>query len=244
MTTQPFSGFPPEALNFLAALSVNNEKSWFDAHKRDYEKYLLEPSRAFVVAMGRRLKELSPGIIADPRTNKSLFRIYRDVRFRRDKSPYKTHVGIWFWEGSGPRMSCSGFYFHIEPAFFMVGAGLYKIPCELLDGYRHAVVDARRGPALRKAVDALLQSGVYSLGGKNFKKVPRGFDSRHPNAAFLLHDGFYIGRQMDIPDALHSPSLVDFCFAYYREMLPVHLWLRDVIEAAKRALEALRESDV
>ena len=83
----------------------------------------MTPARLFVGEMGARLKKLSPGVQADPRVDKSIFRIFRDTRFSRDKTPYKTHLGIWFWEGDGPRMECSGFYFHLDPPKLMNGSG-------------------------------------------------------------------------------------------------------------------------
>ncbi len=78
-----FTGFPPEALKFFAELSINNEKPWFEAHRSDYDNYVIEPSRDFVIALGERLRELAPNIMADPRVNKSIFRIYRDMRFSK-----------------------------------------------------------------------------------------------------------------------------------------------------------------
>ena len=103
-----FGGFFPETLEFFRRLTADNTKEWFDEHKKEYEKYVLDPSRIFVLALGQRLREIAPDIHADPRVNKSLFRIYRDTRFSHDKTPYKNHLGLWFWEGDGPRMECPG----------------------------------------------------------------------------------------------------------------------------------------
>ena len=83
MTVNPFTGFHPESLQFFKDLKANNNKPWFDAHKPDYERYVLAPARDFVVALGKRLRELSPDVVADPRVNKSIFRIYRDIRFSK-----------------------------------------------------------------------------------------------------------------------------------------------------------------
>src|SRR4030042_3225823 len=102
--------------------------------------------------MGTRLTGLAPDIIADPRVNRSLFRLNRDVRFSRDKTPYKTHVAFWFGEGSRPRMENSGFYFHIEPDSIMTGSGLYFFPKPLLDAYRQAVVHPVYGPQLGEGI--------------------------------------------------------------------------------------------
>jgi len=100
---------PVNASDFFHRLTVNNSKEWFQEHREEYDNSILEPSRHFVMAMGERFIELSSGIVADPRVNRSLFRINRDTRFSKDKSPYKNHLGILFWEGERPKMENSGF---------------------------------------------------------------------------------------------------------------------------------------
>ena len=123
-----FTGFPQKGLTFSKELAENNDKMWFDAHRGDYEHHVLGPARDFIVALGDRLKTIAPGIQADPRVNKTLFRINRDTRFRHDKTPYKTHLALWFWEGSRPRMECSGFYFYLEPAKLFSRGGPVLFP--------------------------------------------------------------------------------------------------------------------
>ena len=120
-TVEIFSGFPEKTVSFLCGLAAHNDREWFAAHKKEYETEVLEPAKAFVRAMGERLRRLSPQIKAEPRTDGSLFRLYRDTRFSPDKSPYKTNLGIFFWEGGGPRMDCPGYYFHLEPPNLMLG---------------------------------------------------------------------------------------------------------------------------
>ena len=79
-----FNGFPPEAVTFFHELKKNNNKTWFEAHKSDYQEHVLEPAQRFIEQMRARLEQLSPGIHAEPRVNRSIFRIYRDIRFRKD----------------------------------------------------------------------------------------------------------------------------------------------------------------
>jgi len=116
--TAAFNGFPRELIQFYQGLSRNNDKSWFNEHKDIYARHVIAPAQDFVVSMGERLRMLSPGIVADTRANGagSIFRIYRDLRFSKDKRPYKTFLGIFFWEGSGKKMENPGFYFHMEPS--------------------------------------------------------------------------------------------------------------------------------
>lgn len=228
-----FEGFPRECIEFYRDLARNNDTAWFAAHKADYEEYVLRPARLFIMDMGDRLNTIVPGINADPRVNRSIFRIYRDTRFRHDKTPYKTHLGIWFWEGIAPRMECSGFYFHLESDRIVLGAGIYRFPENLLDKYRERVVDRGHGAALSRAVAETTAGGRYTLGGVRYKRVPRGYDPSHPNAALLLHDGFSVGTESGIPEELFSPALLDYCMERFIPTLSIHRWLTEFLESER-----------
>jgi uncharacterized protein (TIGR02453 family) len=224
-----FSGFPNRTVTFLCDLAAHNDRDWFAAHKGEYEDAVLAPARAFVLAMGERLRRLTPAIRFDPRANGSLFRIYRDTRFSPDKSPYKTNLGIFFWEGGGPRMDCPGYYFHLEPPTLMLGGGLYIIPRPLLESYRRTIADPEYGPELAGIVKKIASRPGFTVGGEHYKRVPGGYDPA-PEAAFLLrHAGLYAGTEVPIPAELHSPDLVDFCFARFKPMEPLHRWLSAMI---------------
>ena len=232
MTVQTgFNGFPRETSEFFAELIMNNSKAWFDEHRQDYEEHIMTPARAFIVHMGARLRTISPGIIADPRVNKSLFRINRDTRFSKDKSPYKSHLGLWFWEGEGARMECSGYYFHLKPPLLMLAAGMHEFPKNILDAYRESVVHPKHGPALAEAIKQVKTQG-FLVGGKHYKKTPRGYDANHENADLLLYNGLYVAEETPIPPELHSPACLDYCFSRYEQMQPVHTWL---LEMTRRA---------
>jgi uncharacterized protein (TIGR02453 family) len=219
-----FQGFPRQTVRFFQLLARNNTKKWFDAHRDEYEGDVLGPARAFVVAMYERLRRLSDEVNADPRVDRSIFRLHRDVRFSRDKSPFKTHLGIFFWEGGRPRMECPGYYFHLEPPRLMLGAGLYMFPKPVLARYRKAVADARTGAELAKAASVVTSRG-YEIGGETLKRVPRGFDAAHPRADLLRHTGLYAGTEVRIPATLHSAGIVDWCLRRYEQMDPVERWL-------------------
>jgi uncharacterized protein (TIGR02453 family) len=224
-----FDGFPRECLDFYAQLAQNNNKIWFQEHKKDYDNYVMEPARDFVLVMGERLREFVPGIHADPRVNKSIFRINRDVRFTNDKSPYKTNLGMWFWEGEHPRMENSGFYFHLELPNLMIGTGIYLLPKNLLKAYRDAVVDPDFGATLVQAIKEVSANGPYQIGGKHYKRVPRGYDKDHENAELLLYNGLYAGHESEVPEEFFSSKLVDYCMEKYTDTLPIHRWLVDML---------------
>jgi uncharacterized protein (TIGR02453 family) len=222
-----FEGFFEETLYFFSTLKENNNKPWFDQNREIYDDYVIGPARSFVVAMGARLKEIAPNINADPRTNKSLFRINRDIRFSKDKSPYKTHMGLVFWDGDLPRMESSVFYFHLEPDRIMLGTGIYKFTRPQLEEYRNSVVNSRYGKELGKVYKELTGKG-YDFGGKNYKKTPRGFDGDHENADLLLYDGVHVGKDFNIPDEFYSKDFLEFCFKPFKEMLPIQKWLSEL----------------
>lgn len=223
-----FNGFPPECPRFFRALARHNDRAWFAAHKADYERHVLAPARAFVVTLGARLRRLSPGIAVDPRTSGSgsIFRIHRDVRFSNDKRPYKTHLGIFFWEGE--RKAGPGYYFHLEPPALELYVGKYIFDKDQLRAWRRAV-DA---PATGEPLAALLRKAArqgYEAGGEAYKRVPAGFAKDHPRADLLRHGSIWLRAAADLPPELHSAKLVDWCFARYRGMHPLQEWLRGMM---------------
>lgn len=229
-----FNGFPKQCLKFFNEIKKNNTKLWFEEHRSDFDQHVMEPSREFIVAMGSRLRKIAPGINADPRVNKSIFRLFRDTRFSKIKTPYKTNLGLWFWEGDGKRMECSGFYFHLEPPKLMLGVGLYMIPKTVMEEYRNSVVDDKHGKVLARAIARARKVPGCDIGREHYKRVPRGFDPDHPNAEFLKYNGFYAGIETQIPKELHTPENLDYCFAQFKQFLPVHKWLVGVIDRATK----------
>jgi uncharacterized protein (TIGR02453 family) len=223
-----FHGFSEEALRFLADLRENNDKTWFDAHREDFDRHVVEPSRSFVTSLGERVKRVQPRIVADPRTNGSIFRIYRDTRFSRDKSPYKTHVGIFLWEGPGSKMENPGFYVHFEEEYFLAGEGLYIFPKDTLPAYREAVVREETGGKLASILHDVGEKG-YDVGGRHYRRTPRGYDPAHPRADLLLFKGLHAGRGGPIPDQFFGPELLSYCEGIFLDLLPLHRWLLKLV---------------
>jgi uncharacterized protein (TIGR02453 family) len=224
-----FTGFSKELPKYFRNLKKNNSKQWFEKHRSEYDEFVLFAARDFVVAMGDRLRKIAPGINAIPKINQSLFKINRDVRFSKDKSPYKTNMGIWFWDGRRKRMECPGFYFHFEDRSLRFGTGFYMFPRNLLTVYRDAVVDKKLGAALKRAVKKVADQG-YTVGGRHYKRIPRGYDADHPNAEFLLYNGLHAMQAEKIPEAFFSGALIEHAFGHYKNMLPLHQWLLNVMD--------------
>jgi uncharacterized protein (TIGR02453 family) len=225
-----FNGFPRETVSFFKQLTANNDKYWFAEHKPDFEAHVLRPAQEFVIAMGERLHKLRPAINADPRVDKSIFRIHRDTRFTKGKQPYKTHLGIFFWEGAGKKMECPGFYMQVEPGYFMLAAGIYFFPPNLLERYRESVADDKRGPALARAVAKVEKNKGLLVGGEHYKRVPRGFPPDHPRADLLRYQALYAFQETKLPAELYSAKILDYAYQRWAPMVPVQAWLAEMIK--------------
>lgn len=228
-TLPPFEGFPEDGLNFLAELKENNNKEWFEANKTRYKEQLQQPALSFIDAIGQRLQSISDGIRYDLRTNGggSLMRINRDVRFSKDKSPYKTNLAMMFWEGAGKKMEHPGFGMQITAEVVDSGlmAGQFGFSKEMLEAYRQAVIDEELGTQLIEAVEAVQSAGDYTLNEKHYKRVPRGMDADHPRAEWLLYNGLWFSAPSLTREQILSPELVDVCFKHFKNMSPVQRWL-------------------
>jgi uncharacterized protein (TIGR02453 family) len=233
MSDVPFTSFPPQTLQFYRQLEQNNNRQWFTAHKQDYTDYVQVPALAFIPAMGARLQTIVPGIIADTRTNGagSLMRIYRDIRFSPDKTPYKTNLGIVFWEGPGKKGDNPGFYFHVAPYGCGFYSGMYGFDKAALEAYRAAVADEGLGSELVDLLDRL-QSAGYTIGGEHYKRVPRGFDPDHPRADLLKFNTLYASITDLNPELITQPDFMDTAFGHWQAMAPLHRWLVETVRAS------------
>ena len=201
-----FPGFSHAALQFLVDLAANNERSWFQPRKADYERLLKEPLEALCTAVGERFAALGVPLTADPR--RSPFRVYRDVRFSHDKSPYKTNLAASFlW--SGPAGGGVGGYFSLAPGESYVGGGMWHPEPARLAAFRAAVV------ADPVAVRALIAEPTFrrtfgEVGGDRLKRIPAGFPPDHPEAELLKLKDVTFGQVLgddevertDLPDRI------------------------------------------
>ena len=223
--TGGFAGFGPAGLEFLAGLARDNTTAFFDAHRAVYRQELLEPAKAFVVALGRVLQQrVSAGLHADPRVGGSLFRIANDLRFNRDRPPYKPHLDFAFWEGpTGPRRD-PALIVRITPADIHLGCGQIGLTGVALTAYRTALHDRARFTDLDRHVTALLADGA-ELSEPTRRRVPAGFDPAGPAARFAVRDGFHVVRRYLGPAEVTTPALVRWCADRLVPLAPVHRWL-------------------
>lgn len=171
--------FHPELFDFLRELAANNQRDWFDANKERYELVVKEAAFGFISDFGPKLREISQHFRAIPKAvGGSLFRIYRDTRFSKDKTPYKTHVGIHFRHEQAKDAYAPGFYLHLEPDGCFAGAGIWHPGSKPLKRIREHIVGDPEGWS--KARDAKKFRGSFKLRGDSLKTAPRGYDQDHP----------------------------------------------------------------
>ncbi len=181
--------FTAETFAFLSGLAANNERSWFEAHRHEYEAAVRGPALDFIADMGRELERFAPHFVALPRgVGGSLMRIHRDVRFSRDKSPYKTNIGIQFRHELGRDVHAPGYYVHVEPGGCFLGVGLWRPDAGALGRIREYM--AAQGGAWLKARDDTGFRESFDLDGERLANVPRGFSRDHPLADDLKWKDF------------------------------------------------------
>jgi uncharacterized protein (TIGR02453 family) len=201
--------FSPELFAFLRELAANNDREWFAAHKDRYVAEVQEPALAFVEDVGMRLPEISRHFVADARTTGgSLFRIYRDVRFSKDKSPYKTHVGIQFRHARSRDVHAPGFYLNLGPDRVFMACGTWRPDRDTLHAIRAAI--ATRPGRWQGIVEESPFQERFKLGGETLKRPPAGFDREHPLIEELKRKDFIAVADLTEADATASGFLDRF----------------------------------
>ena len=213
--------FPAETLKFLRALKRNNRREWFEAHRGDYEAYVRQPMTAIVERLAVDLRVFAPEFIANPKT--SIHRIYRDIRFSHNKTPYKTNVAARFPPRALPKGEGAGVYFHVSPEGVWIGGGMYAPqPRELYAIREHISTHLKQfrtiveSPGFRKHLGA--------LDGHKLLRVPRGFSKEHPAAEFLKFRQFIGGAAFPASMAT-GPAFYKTLLTVFREATPLTRFL-------------------
>ena len=191
-----FSCFPQDTIPYLKCLAKNNNRVWFNENKARYESSVREPALAFIETMGSELERISPHFRAIPKkVGGSLMRVYRDTRFSKDKTPYKTNVGIQFRHEMGKDVHAPGFYLHIEPDGCFLGVGIWRPESKALGRLRDFIVD---NPASwEKAKKHPPFNANYQLVGDSLKRPPRGYPADHPLIEDLKRKDFIACANFD-----------------------------------------------
>jgi uncharacterized protein (TIGR02453 family) len=220
--------FGRDVLRFLRDLREHNDREWFLAHKDRYETAVRDPFLRFIADLGPRLQKLSPPFVADPSpVGGSMMRISRDIRFSRDKSPYKTAVAAHFPRAKPRRQSGPALYLHLEPGKSSIGGGIWRSEPPRAKKIRDAIVrDANRWRQI--ALDRTFKS-TYKLMGDSLKRPPRGYDLDHPLADVLKRRDFIIGSRV-ADRQISSQDFIEFVIDRYRTAMPLMQFLAESID--------------
>ncbi|WP_182359769.1 DUF2461 domain-containing protein [Tomitella gaofuii] len=206
-----FAGIPFAALDFYEDLEADNSRVWWQAHKDFYRDTVRAPVEALAAAL------------EDEFGTAKVFRPYRDVRFSKDKTPYKTHQGLFVATAPG-----TGYYAQIDAAGLSTAGGSYALAPEQLARLRTAVDDDVRGAELEGIVDALAHAG-FTIGGDRLKTHPRGFPADHPRIRLLRHRSLTARRDHGCPEWVQTPVALDRVRASWRAVGPLVEWLTQVV---------------
>jgi uncharacterized protein (TIGR02453 family) len=227
------AGFSPSALGFLRGLKRNNNKPWFESHRGQFERDVRDPMRMLIEEMAFRFERFAPEMTGDPK--RSMFRIHRDTRFSRDKSPYKVHAACWFQHraadhrvGSEAEGGSAGFYFHLEPGKSLLGAGIWMPPRPMLNRLRDAIEEDHRSFA-RIVDDRRFKRRYGGLDDEAMlKRMPRGFSEDHPAAKWLRYQSFTSGRELSDSEVT-SAKLTATLQKDFAALLPLVRWLNKAL---------------
>ena len=217
-----FSGFDEDTLDFLADLRANNSKEFFTDNRSRYDA-MMETGKVFVTEAGKSLSKIAPEVHAEPKVNGSIFRINRDIRFSKDKTPYKDTFDFWFWEGER-KGALSGFYARISPDEFGVGVGAHGMDSGAIKRFRRAVADKDSGAELAKLSAKIEKAGI-EIGSKHYKRYPKGLDDTGPASEFLLYNSLSAYVAQDPAIVEDGKALMASCRTTWRKLSPIHKWL-------------------
>jgi len=225
-----FNGLPADYFKFFKELKTNNNREWFNDNKPRFHASVQEPLAAFVEAMAPRLKKISKHFVADPRLNGgSVFRIYKDVRFSKDKTPYKTHGGVQFRHALGKGAHAPGFYVHLDPEEVFYGGGVWGPPAPQLLRIREAI--SAKGAAWNKASSsATFEKRFGEMRGEALKRPPRGFDADDPMIEDIKRKSFFAMAEGK-PAQTKKVAFCDDVEAAMRDAKPLMKFLCDAVDA-------------
>jgi len=223
----PFEGFPREGITFFRALKRNNNRTWFEKHKSDYEEFVKLPMQSLVAALRSHFARFADEFDVNPK--KAIFRIYRDIRFSKDKTPYKTHTAAHFVLRGKPKgFLGSGYYMHIEPGEVFAGAGIYMPDSDQLKKIRVALA-AHSDQFLSIIHNRKFKRLFGKLEGDKLKRIPKGYEENHPMAEWLKFKQFFVG--VTWPESkCHRPSFVDDLATVFETSTPLVRFLNEAIK--------------
>lgn len=215
-TSTSFKGFPAEGMEFLRELRENNDREWFNPRKEIFVEKVQAPMIELVSAVHKEMLQFAPEYVGEPK--KCIFRIYRDTRFSKDKTPYKTHIAAAMWRSSGGKDTGSGYYFSISTEEIEIGGGVYAPdPSTLLQARQYIGDHAEEfrktfeNPTVRK-----LFGGLW---GESAIRPPKGFDAAHPAIDLIKKKHFVLMKGVD-PALATTPKLLPEIVKRFEALTP------------------------
>jgi len=224
MQGRQFYNFPRETFSFLSDLSSNNYRAWFEANKARFRRVVEEPVEDFVSVMAARMTQAFKDVT---HLHAKVFRIHRDLRFSKDKTPYKTHIGIRFNEDVSMNCATPFFYVQLEAENVLFVVGQKKFEGESIDRYRTAVMNEQSGRALEVLVRKFRANGA-DLQGDQWQRVPRGYPADHGRANLLRFKGLYVGQSLPVTNQVHGSGFVGMCLDQFANGKPLYDWLKSL----------------
>lgn len=201
--------FTPKLFAFLKDLAENNDRDWFKAHQDLYEEHVREPALEFINDFAVPLKKISPHFVADSRTvGGSLFRIQRDTRFSKDKTPYKLNTGMQFRHIAAKDAHAPGFYVHLQPGECFMGVGLWRPETKVAYAIRQHIDEEQA--AWKRASRGKRFTDVFSVEGESLKRPPKGFDEDHPLIDDLKRKDFIVSTRLTQKSITSDAFMDDF----------------------------------
>jgi uncharacterized protein (TIGR02453 family) len=232
--TSSFDGFSVEALKFLRQLKRNNRRPWFLTNKAVYEQEVKAPMVRLVHALNAEFQGFAPEMVTEPK--RAIYRIYRDIRFSADKSPYKTHVAALFAPRDLPKHAGAGFYFHFSPEEVLIAGGVYMPgPKELLAIRNHIAKNAKLLRAI--IADRKFTNLFGELQGDQLTRVPKGYPLDHPAGDLLRYKQFLVAITHP-PELVQNRGFLSTLLQAFRTMLPLVKFLNAPLKPAKKELIA------
>lgn len=224
--------FPKAGVEFLRALKRNNRRPWFQKRKEQYEQCVKAPMTEFVLALREDLAKFAPEMIADPAL--SLYRIYRDTRFSKNKKPYKTNAAAIFPRRGLPKHAGAGFYFEIGADGIWVGGGIYMPDPDQIRAVRAYLADHHA--EFRSIVESpVFRKKFGEIQGDQLTRVPVGYCADHPAAEYLKHKQWYAGCEFKA-DFACSPRFYPTLLECFRTLLPFDRFLNTPLVKPARSL--------
>lgn len=219
----PFDGFPKTGIDFLKRLKKNNQRDWFQPRKEEYDEVVKFPMQCLIATLRDKLRDEIPELEFNPK--RAIFRIHRDVRFSKNKAPYKTNIAASFeLRGKKQSFETPGLYVHVAPGEIFIGGGMYMPYGDQLKAIRKSIID-KPAEFLAVVEDKRFKKIFDGIMGEKLQKAPLGIPKDHPMIEHLKHKQFFVGKEWDNESVCYSKKFADTVTSLFIDTMPLVRWL-------------------